>query len=973
MLKIEVRENLIMFNGNKLTQTVDQWLKALKKESLSQYLLLNEMLENGIAEAQQNTIVLENNNFYCIMSTLDEMNGILKILNLPPVYSNHIRVEIDNDIHDSKAKLSVRFSKGIVDGIPNSVQPLKRHGILLVEPTSNRQMATLTLEQYQVICQTEIYNARPRSDRNRKSNLREIARIQRAVGSVENASISLEGKISKQEIIEPRIMGIRLVQGVGGGIGVQPTIKHEETDSEDRKRHIDHINLEWGKVFENRTAVDDDYTIPVADDHGRIRILTTEDQKKGLRIIKERLSRFDSDEALSEFLESPVDMFRKEGIDFGEFDPTPEGDFWDRVKGIGIYKPKFHAFISPINSEWIPGILVEGSDKKKIQLGTSAQVEKLRGAILLAEQSGAQHIHFEEQNIPISEAKDFLEIATKQNEEPKKPIEKVVTGKKILIIKENLEELDFAQDSSLKSINHRLEQIPCLRSEISLQPHQEEGVAWLQTLYLQKSPGALIADDMGLGKTLQVLSFMEWYSSRFSGKPILLVAPVSLLENWQNEYQKFFNDAIRGMTVINLHGEIKRNRDGTTQSLSWLESKGDSTILALINYETLKRHQVELGKIHWGVVALDEAQKIKTPGTLVTNAAKAMNGDFKIAMTGTPVENTYHDLWSIMDYCVPGLLGSAKSFAQTYGSKSSRAFEDLVKMGEPLRKEIGVYLKRRTKSDIADILPRKYLSSQEQDIPKFNQLVRKGDFPNLQRQMPEVQRSHYVSTVKSQLSGKKGAMLKKIQQLRKISEHPLLDSEDLFLQSTKTTVSSSARMISLIDVLGIIEKRKEKVIVFAEFRITQHLIARIVEKQFNKHAAVINGDTPTDSRRSRITRQQTVEQFNNAIGFQVIVMSPLAAGTGLNVTGANHVIHFSRHWNPAKEDQATDRAYRIGQTKDVYVYYPMAVDHEFDTFDVIIDRLLSNKRQLSEASLYPSIAAEVKPAELFDEIVGAAS
>ena len=973
-MNVVIKNNVIRFSSNKQSQPIDQWLNDLKKKSLNQYLLLNEMLENGIAEKQQYSINLDDTDFYCIASTNDELKRILEILRLPPIYSKHIRVEIDKDIHDLDATLSVRYSKSINNGIPISVKPLKRHGIFLVDVKTHQNIATLSLEQYQVIRQIEIYNNRPKSDRNRDSNFREIARIQRAVKSVENASISLEGKISKQEIIEPATIGVRLVQGAGGEIGVLPTIKHKGTDSDDQKSHIDHINKEWGKTFSNRTSIDDDYTIQTEEDNGRIRILTTKDQRKGLRIIKEKLSKFDSNEALSEFLESPVDVFRNEGIDFNEFDPTPEGDFWERVKGIGVYKPRYYAFISPINSEWIPGILIEDPERKTIQLGTADQVHKLKKAINSAERSGSNNVIFSGQNIPLNEAKDFLKIAIQQNEKPNKPIDKVIVEKKILIIKENLENLEFVQDFSLTSIEHRLEPVPNLHKEINIQRHQEEGIAWLQTLYLQKSPGALLADDMGLGKTLQVLSFMEWYSIRFPGKPILLVAPVSLLENWQDEYQKFFNESSRKMTIINLHGNIKsHNSDSKTQSLSWLESKGNSTILALMNYETLKRHQVELGKIHWGVVALDEAQKIKTPGTLVTNAAKAMNGDFKIAMTGTPVENTYHDLWSIMDFCVPGLLGSAKSFAKTYGSKSSRSFENLVEMGEPLRKQIGIYLKRRMKSDIADVLPKKYLSNEQQDIDQFNQLVHRGNFPNLRRQMPEIQRTQYKATLTATSTGGKGDMLRKIQQLRKISEHPQIDSEGLFQQSTKSTISSSARLISLINVLNVIKKRKEKAIIFAEFRNTQHLIAQIIEKTYAIHAAIINGDTPTNSRRSKITRQKTVEKFNKANGFQVIIMSPLAAGTGLNVTGANHVIHFSRHWNPAKEDQATDRAYRIGQTKDVYVYYPMAIDTEFDTFDVIIDRLLSNKRQLSEASLYPSVAAEVKPADLFHEIIGAAS
>jgi SNF2 family DNA or RNA helicase len=210
--------------------------------------------------------------------------------------------------------------------------------------------------------------------------------------------------------------------------------------------------------------------------------------------------------------------------------------------------------------------------------------------------------------------------------------------------------------------------------------------------------------------------------------------------------------------------------------------------------------------------------------------------------------------------------------------------------------------------------------------------------------------------------------LRRIQAIRQVSDHPFLNTDDFLDRSVEDLIGSSARLIATTEILNHVHKQGERAIIFAEFRKTQHLLAKVIEDRYGLDVSIINGDTPVMASRGRESRQRTIARFNEAPGFNVIVMSPIAAGVGLNVTGANHVIHYSRHWNPARENQATDRAYRIGQEKTVYVYYPQAISSEGPTFDVVINELLQQKTNLASAMLYPTDAIEVKPTDLLGRL-----
>ena len=462
---------------------------------------------------------------------------------------------------------------------------------------------------------------------------------------------------------------------------------------------------------------------------------------------------------------------------------------------------------------------------------------------------------------------------------------------------------------------------------------------------------------MGLGKTLQLLSVIDWYDKTYPSneKPYLIVAPVSLIENWNQEYEKFFSDPRIPVCTLT-GGSLSRNfGKGIDKNLiSYLQKRQ----IIITNYETIRSFQFSFCAVDYSLIILDEAQKIKTPGALVTNAAKALKGVFKVAMTGTPVENTLVDLWCIMDFSLPGLLGNCREFARKYQSPLKSQDTDLVELGNSVRKEMGTFFLRRLKQDVAKDLPNKKVYR----VPT---------------EMPEVQRVRYNEIIsralaeKEKFSKEPGYMLRCIQNLREISDHPYL-SDDWENYSLDDLINSSAKMKAILPILDDIKRREEKVILFAERRETQNILKRLVRFKYQLDAHIINGDTPTMQnarfRNGKMSRQQAIDDFQKRKGFNVIIMSPIAAGMGLNVVGANHVVHYSRHWNPAKEDQATDRVYRIGQTRDVHVYYPMAICSGITSFDETLDALLAQKSQLAEATLFPTVRIEVNSEELFTKL-----
>jgi len=488
----------------------------------------------------------------------------------------------------------------------------------------------------------------------------------------------------------------------------------------------------------------------------------------------------------------------------------------------------------------------------------------------------------------------------------------------------------------------------CIRPEIELKEHQLRGVAWLQNL-LNKAPthvtGCLLADDMGLGKTLQLLTFILEYLERDEeSKPCLVVAPVSLLDNWEKELNKFFNTNIElkklyGKTLSDakykkneIPEDLKNRGIGNVLHSDWL---GGAKIV-LTTYETLRDQQFSLAQQQWGIVVCDEAQKIKTPGTFVTMAASAVasKAHFKIACTGTPVENTLMDLWCLFDFFQQDYLGKPNEFALKFKKRIECNTEQDNFAIDLLRKLIDPQTLRRLKSDVAKDLPKKIEDKSCQSL-RMSQHQEKL----YQKLSSDYQQS---KEMREKMGEKAGAeMLGLLHNLKMVCAHPVTVSPDI------NSIKDSPKLIWLISALKDIQKRNEKVIIFTELRQIQRDLQMLILEHFDYEASIINGDTNSSSERG-INRQGIIDEFQSKQGFGVIILSTTAVGFGVNVQEANHVIHFTRPWNPAKEDQATDRAYRIGQTKDVYVYYPTVTSANCQTFEEKLHKLLSEKRELAD-------------------------
>lgn len=645
-------------------------------------------------------------------------------------------------------------------------------------------------------------------------------------------------------------------------------------------------------------------------------------------------------------------------------------NYGDRVIGIGEAQPLNANFIQKDSGEstWLPEHLEALSAFMPEEIDEDF-IELLNKNIDLAEQEQSDNVNLpnSEHMMSLQQAQELLQKVIEMRNKPQQQVEdnhepQIEKKKKdTLLIANNIDEVEYSRKRAgqLHFDSEKAEpKLPTSfrAQEFSLKTHQLQGIAWLQHLH-QYAPhevgGCLLADDMGLGKTLQLLCFIGEYLERMpEAKPVLVVAPVSLLENWAAEANKFFS--AKFPEILSLYGEhLKarkipkhlissqlREQHGITNLLAedWI---GDAKIV-LTTYETLRDLEFSLARQDWSIMVCDEAQKIKSPSAMVTKAAKAQKVDLKIACTGTPVENSLIDLWCLFDFIQENLLGSLSEFSKKYRKPiENKDIQDDEILNE-LRRLIEPQVLRRMKNDVAELPPKTEL----QDCKHI-------EISSLQRQ----QYADVVSQYKRMSNeGNQGAMLASLHRMRMICAHPLQFQP-------QAHHSESPKVEWLINTLNQIKLKNEKVIIFTEFREIQIFLKQFLSEQFGLNVTIVNGDSNTNSGKG-LTRQKLIDKFQDTKGFNVIILSTSAVGFGVNVQKANHVIHYTRSWNPAKEDQATDRAYRIGQDKEVFVYYPSIFANDFDTFEIKLDHLLSSKRDLANDMLQPQV--ELASELLFD-------
>ena len=462
--------------------------------------------------------------------------------------------------------------------------------------------------------------------------------------------------------------------------------------------------------------------------------------------------------------------------------------------------------------------------------------------------------------------------------------------------------------------------------QATLRPYQVDGVRWLWFI-TRLGLGGCLADDMGLGKTIQVIDLILRLAEQSKGdqksdgaaaEPHLLVVPASLVSNWKQELARF---------APQLRVLVAHRSETESAELDKL-ARSPARVLAAYDVVITTYHVVRTAKwplaVSWTLAVIDEAQAIKNPGSGQSKAVRKLSAGCRIALTGTPVENQLADLWSLFDFCCPGLLGTMPEFSRFVKGLDRRqdagAYASLRRLVQP-------YVLRRMKTDptvIADLpektetavdcgLTRKQATLYEKYLADVAKLIESAD--GIQR---------------------RGIVLAMLTRLKQLCNHP-----DAFLGRDAYQPNQSGKFIRLAELCEPIVERQEKALVFTQFQSLCEPLADYLESRFGRTALILHGGVPVRKRANLVKRFQTEE----TTGFFVI--SVKAGGTGLNLTAASHVIHFDRWWNPAVENQATDRAYRIGQQKNVLV-------HKFvcrGTVEERIDQMIRDKQALAEEIL----------------------
>lgn len=455
-----------------------------------------------------------------------------------------------------------------------------------------------------------------------------------------------------------------------------------------------------------------------------------------------------------------------------------------------------------------------------------------------------------------------------------------------------------------------------------LRPYQTYGFSWL-SFFQRWGLGAILADDMGLGKTIQALALLAHEKENNNGKlpgPVLLVCPTSVVTNWQRETQRF----APSLNIYKHQGPSRfRNHE--------LIKKAGETELFITSYPLVRQDLEELQSIKWHGIILDEAQNIKNPAAKQTQAARALKANFRFALTGTPVENRLMELWSIMQFLNPGYLGTRESFRREFAIPVER-FHD-PEITNQLKELVSPFILRRVKTDpnVIDDLPEKievkaYCNLTEEQASLYQN--------HINEVMDRIQNSDGIE--------RHGLVLSMLTKLKQICNHPIqyLEKINGHVPLAKDMHNRSGKLKRLVEMLEEIVAVGDRVLIFTQFAEMGKMLNSYLAATLNTQTLFLYGNTPVKMRDQMIKRFMDDEN-----GPQIFILSLKAGGIGLNLTRANHVIHFDRWWNPAVEDQATDRAFRIGQNRNVQVHKFVCVG----TLEERIDEMIESKKGLADA------------------------
>ena len=638
-------------------------------------------------------------------------------------------------------------------------------------------------------------------------------------------------------------------------------------------------------------------------------------------------------------------------------------EYSKRVTGKIVYTGNDVGSVENSGTTWLPEIF--GDEVAQIIKGLSvSELESIEKQIISAFETGAETIDISGEIIPatpvtaqairtqinvlLSSSDDVIsDTDSDDSDESDAPL----TGPIILDVTNNTEQLKWSAGITPRHVSISRNTPADIKT--SLKDHQVASLAWQIKAWESGLPGVLNADEQGLGKTLQTLTFLRWIRSQLSTSehtstkgPILIVAPTSLLENWEQEVRthmaedglgqliRLYGNSISGRKVVGATG-----RDTTAGNelldLNFLRSateKGQGhNFWVLTTYTTLTNYQHSLGRIPFSVAVFDEIQALKNPGSLRALAGMAMNADFRIGLTGTPIENSTTDLWAILEQLCPGRLVPLSDFRKKYETPDKDHLEILYKVVFGENSGLPPMALRRLKDDVAKDLPAK--------IRMLHPRV-----------MPLEQALAYEDARYKLASGQRGAALKMLHHIRTVSVHPSITSN----HTPDDFINLSGRLKSTFDIIDGIYQKQDRVLVFIEHVQMQFRFIELLKARYNlKNVDLINGATPISKRQDIVNRFQTHLKADG--GFDVLVLGPKAAGTGLTLTAATNVIHLSRWWNPAVEEQCNDRVHRIGQTREVTVHVPMSIhpNYQHQSFDCLLHSLMARKRKLASSALWP--------------------
>ncbi|MDH4468347.1 MAG: DEAD/DEAH box helicase [Bacteriovoracaceae bacterium] len=469
---------------------------------------------------------------------------------------------------------------------------------------------------------------------------------------------------------------------------------------------------------------------------------------------------------------------------------------------------------------------------------------------------------------------------------------------------------DMLEKIRSPNVDDRLNKILSKELKATLRPYQQQGVAWLNTVH-QLRLGAILADDMGLGKSIQVISLLllKKQDKELRNKSCLLVVPASLIGNWKSEIEKF-SPSLK-VWIAHPSGDGNKAPNEFNDYDLYITTYGAAYRIPWLSEQT------------WGLIILDEAQAIKNPDAKQARSIKLLNSCHRIALTGTPVENHLFDLWSLFDFVSPGLLGSAKEFEKLLKQKPVNGTSSFAS----IRSLVKPYILRRLKTDKSVI----------SDLPDKTEL--KAYCSLSKSQVVLYQKS--VETMTKEIEAaegikRRGIILSYLMRFKQICNHP-----SHFVKDGVFNPIDSGKYLRLKEICEVIADKQEKVLIFTQFKEMTNPIFDYLQILFGRPGLILHGEIPIKK------RMEMVNKFQEIDGPPYFVLSLKAGGTGLNLTQASHVIHFDRWWNPAIENQATDRAFRIGQKKNVLV-------HKFickGTLEEKVDAMIESKQIMSKEIL----------------------